>query len=1050
MKRKCANVEPLARRPKWKRILRTSFRWFRILVLLAAFLVVLTGFFLNKVGLPEFLKQRLINQARATGWEIEFSRVRLLWPQGIVADDLHLRRTNGLQGPNLFVQRAECGLNFEAFTHLKLDVNSFRLAGGRLVWPLSRPGETRRPFTLNDVAGELSFLPNDEWRLRFLEGNLLGAQVSFNGVITNGSLIRDWRIRRPRRPRPPGPDLWEKIVRIAAQLNFAEQPEIEGTFRGDAADLRSFEANLTFNAPGVASPWGSGTNLVLAARLFPGKASRDPGQADLALTAGWAGTKWGEASEVRLNLEVAPEYARSWPTNANLRIELKNAKTLWATGEYAFVTSRLTLCPTNAALAQSEAKALVKGFKAGSRSVGTAEMKLLATHPFTNWLPATVGAQCQFVAPSSEWGRAEAVALKLGCTLPEKTNLCLLTTNLAWPERLRSITLAAQSSISNLSSDRLEADRVHLKVDWSWPELMTTFEGGLYGGDALAKARVEVESRKLAFEGSSSFDVHRIAPLLTTNAQKFLSSYSWESPPKLRANGSLTLPPWTNWSADARAQKELLASVSLAGDFDVGAGSYKDVSFSAAGAPFHYTNQIWHIDGLRLRRPEGEFVGDYTSTPATKDFHWKLRSRIDPNAFKPLFKKDSEQKAFEFFAFTTPPFVEGEVWGNWRKPEHIGVVAKVAARDFKFRGEAIGEASTDLVFTNMFLALLNPQIKRPPNEQGVAPGIGIDFRQLRVWLTNAFGNLNPHAVARTIGRKTGLMMEDYVFDVSPTIRLNGSVDLKKGSDEDDLHFEISGGTFHWRQFNFQQIAGNIHWIGRTMSMTNMHGIFHGGRAMGYANFSFPRKRGTDFSFRVSLAEVDFHSFMTDVRGSTNQLEGMLNGELTVVSANSDERNSWTGYGNVHLRDGLIWDIPVFGLFSPILNAFVPGLGNSRASQAVANLLITNSIISTRDLEIRATGMRMKVQGTIGFEQNVNLRMEAELLRDLPAIGAVISKVFWPVTKMFEYEVTGTLAQPKAEPLYIVPKILLFPFQPIKTIKDMFPEQPKPPENQGKP
>jgi hypothetical protein len=137
---------------------------------------------------------------------------------------------------------------------------------------------------------------------------------------------------------------------------------------------------------------------------------------------------------------------------------------------------------------------------------------------------------------------------------------------------------------------------------------------------------------------------------------------------------------------------------------------------------------------------------------------------------------------------------------------------------------------------------------------------------------------------------------------------------------------------------------------------------------------------------------------------------------------------------------------MFGAFSPVLNSIIPGLGNSRAKQGNARFYITNSVLITRDpVEIRATAMRMNFEGGIDFDGNVEGRFEAELLRDIPAVGIVISKLLWPITKIFEYRLTGTINHPKTEPLYIIPKILLLPFHPIKTIKDMLPEeQPKPP------
>jgi hypothetical protein len=172
------------------------------------------------------------------------------------------------------------------------------------------------------------------------------------------------------------------------------------------------------------------------------------------------------------------------------------------------------------------------------------------------------------------------------------------------------------------------------------------------------------------------------------------------------------------------------------------------------------------------------------------------------------------------------------------------------------------------------------------------------------------------------------------------------------------------------------------------------------------------------------------------------VEGIVNGELVVTRANTAEPRSWQGYGNMSLTNGLIWDIPVFGLFSPILNSIVPGLGNSRAKKASATYIITNSLIQSTDLQIHATAMRMQYDLNVDFDGGIGGRVEGELLRDMPAVGFVFSKIFWPVTKLFEYKLSGTLARPKAQPLFFIPRILQLPFHPIKTIREMMPENKK--------
>jgi hypothetical protein len=87
---------------------------------------------------------------------------------------------------------------------------------------------------------------------------------------------------------------------------------------------------------------------------------------------------------------------------------------------------------------------------------------------------------------------------------------------------------------------------------------------------------------------------------------------------------------------------------------------------------------------------------------------------------------------------------------------------------------------------------------------------------------------------------------------------------------------------------------------------------------------------------------------------------------------------------------------------------------------------------------------MLYDGDVDFKGRVDSRMEAALLRDFWGIGRILSLALKPLTKIFEYKVTGTLSEPKSEPLY-VPKILLFPLHPLRTLRELFPSEPaKPP------
>jgi hypothetical protein len=134
---------------------------------------------------------------------------------------------------------------------------------------------------------------------------------------------------------------------------------------------------------------------------------------------------------------------------------------------------------------------------------------------------------------------------------------------------------------------------------------------------------------------------------------------------------------------------------------------------------------------------------------------------------------------------------------------------------------------------------------------------------------------------------------------------------------------------------------------------------------------------------------------------------------------------------------LLRDIPVFGVLSPVLNTVSPGLGNWRATEASTRFTITNGVINSDSLEIRSTMMRLQYAGTLDLRENVNALATAQLLRDTWVVGPLVSTALWPVSKLFEFHVTGTLKNPKSDPVY-VPKFLLMPLHPIRSLEEMFP------------
>jgi hypothetical protein len=85
-----------------------------------------------------------------------------------------------------------------------------------------------------------------------------------------------------------------------------------------------------------------------------------------------------------------------------------------------------------------------------------------------------------------------------------------------------------------------------------------------------------------------------------------------------------------------------------------------------------------------------------------------------------------------------------------------------------------------------------------------------------------------------------------------------------------------------------------------------------------------------------------------------------------------------------------------------------------------------------------------MRGTVDGNKQINARLEAVLSREAPVVGPLLSKAFTPLSKLFEYRITGSVHEPVLEPVY-VPKFILFLLHPFHSLKSITtPDSPSPP------
>jgi len=960
--------------PGFWRQCRVSLRWCRRVGLIAVVALICAFVWLDRVGMPDFLKRRLVESLREQGVELEFSRMRLSLFRGLTAENVRVGHGTTPESPSFSAQEIRLEPNDLEALHGRLQIEGLVVIQGQFVLPLSPTNALK----LDGIQTELRFGRDDMWSLDNFKADFAGAKLALSGDLAHAPEIRRWAIFQ-------GAETGEGITRAQlqtfsdtlAEIHFIGAPQLYLNLYGDARNIHSFSVRLAVTAPEVQSPWTGARDFQLSARLT----APANGPTNYNALSG----RWTNLQPFRLAWTARAAELRSGSASAD-RVECAG---IWSAPE-------LTVTKLSA--------------RQGA------------------WLPG--------------WTVRD---LEVAANITAPTNITAsLDSSGSWWTNLQPYRLVWTARLAQLKSDDLNANAISFGGSWRAPQLaLTNLAASVGGGSMEGGVWLNVATRELGFTNASRFDLHAISALLTDKTRERLAEFSWTQPPTLHAGGSLILPAWANRQPDWR--NEVQPTIRLVGELAFTNGDVLGARIDSATAQFTYTNLLWRLPDVTVAQSRTRLEVSGSEDDATKNYRWHVSGAVDPAVVRPFLTASNAVRGFGIVQFTVPVHLEADVWGRLYDYEGIGATGRVALTNFTVRGQSMDSVTSAFSYTNRALEFSHVDLWR--GTQTMTAGlVTLDFNRRLIFIKNGYSTADPAAISHAIGPKTAHIMEPYHFLQPPTVLVEGCVPLHdingvRDVDDANLSFDIVGGVpFQCLKLRAEHITGLVHWLGETLVLTNIAADLYGGTGNGSANFDFRVPHtGADYEFTAAVTNINLHALAADLSATTNHLEGTLSGRLSVTRADTRDWRTLDGFGHARLRDGLIWDIPLFSLLSPVLNAVSPGLGNSRATDGVAAYVITNGVIYSNPLEINTSMTRLRYAGTVDLRGNVNAHVTAQLLHNLWVFGPLISTIFTPVTKVFEYRITGTLQNPKKEPVVpIVPKLLEMPLHPIRSLEELIP------------
>ena len=248
----------------WRKC-RVGFRWLRIAFLLAVLALVCAFVWFNRIGLPDFVKRPLVEKLHARGVELEFTRLRLRFVRGLVAENVRLGHGAAPDSPVLTLAEIQLRLDHRALLHRRLQINSLVLREGKLVWPLT----PTNALVLNRIQTDLRFQTNDTWSLDHFQAAFAGAKLSLAAEIAHAPEIRHWEMFHGKGTGLQGAvrTQLKNLSDTLDRIHFEGVPQLSLVVNGDARDIHTFVVRLDAQAPAVQTPWGGARDLQLAAHL---------------------------------------------------------------------------------------------------------------------------------------------------------------------------------------------------------------------------------------------------------------------------------------------------------------------------------------------------------------------------------------------------------------------------------------------------------------------------------------------------------------------------------------------------------------------------------------------------------------------------------------------------------------------------------------------------------------------------------------------------------------------------------------------------------------
>jgi hypothetical protein len=165
-----------------------------------------------------------------------------------------------------------------------------------------------------------------------------------------------------------------------------------------------------------------------------------------------------------------------------------------------------------------------------------------------------------------------------------------------------------------------------------------------------------------------------------------------------------------------------------------------------------------------------------------------------------------------------------------------------------------------------------------------------------------------------------------------------------------------------------------------------------------------------YHLNLRLENGDFDKFVKDivVRKDQKEYQGRISAKLDMSGKSGRGNiNKLNGSGYVHIDDGRVFMLPVFGGLSKFMVKHIPGLGVILSQNDLfCKFIITDGKVHTDKLTVDGDVLSLTGRGDYRIGGNLNVYVQVKMMKGKTLGGKIFRTLTYPISKLFEFKVKG--------------------------------------------